>query len=167
MTEDLKVEYVKKLNVLPFKAYVAITECSRIESYSDAYIRLVNAIIRCRLVAIDGLVAHFHFEQNSKVSLPLIKCAINEAVEKLRSEGNQRPYTYCIDSVSKPNMGVSVPDFLLGVLGKYLMSGVHKGTGSPPREHMIFEHLRDKFKVVLDVDTGEKFSRRNPIKPLQ
>jgi RNA-directed DNA polymerase len=67
--------------------------------------------------------------------------------------------------VGKPNLGMSVPDFLLGVLGKYLKSGADIEGKPVLRDKLMFERLRDKYRLIFDLDSGVEYSRRNSILP--
>ena len=61
-------------------------------------------------------------------------------------------------------MNVPVPDFLLGVLGLYLAAKPDKPT-EPNRDKLMFERLRDKYRLIYDAETNTEFSRRRPILP--
>ena len=62
--------------------------------------------------------------------------------------------------VDKNWFGVGVPDFLLGVFRRYILSDP---TVTPPlRQQNMFEGLRDKIRVIVNADTGEEFTRWHP-----
>jgi hypothetical protein len=66
--------------------------------------------------------------------------------------------------VSKPHL-ISAPAFLLGVLGRYLRSGPAPAGAPGPRERLMFERLRDKYRLILDLSGWTEYSRRRPIAP--
>jgi hypothetical protein len=90
---------------------------------------------------------------------------ISGSLADLKAENNRRPQSLAVQFVDKPSLYISTPDFLLGVLGKYLRSQ-DAGPGLPmPRNQLMFERLRGKFRLILDVDTWTEYSRRRPIEP--
>ena len=160
-TEDLKLRYIEALQKLPFNGYVVFGELTSFAVYEETYLRLLRSIITRRLMAAESRFAHFSFEETDKVSASAILEVINTAYKQLGDSNNRHPLSIEVQMVSKDVHGVSVPDFLLGAFRRYMMSG---DTQLPPRrEHVIFERLRDKLRVILNVDTGEIFSRRNPL----
>jgi hypothetical protein len=74
--------------------------------------------------------------------------------------------------VKKPETGVgkkldqpcfAVPDYLLAVFARFAQ------TNEKPAEKNIrtlqFERLRDKYRLIIDADTGVEYSRRHPFQP--
>ncbi|WP_339630251.1 reverse transcriptase family protein [uncultured Sneathiella sp.] len=164
-TEDLKKIYVECLQCLPFRGYVAFAKLDSDYSYQATYLKLLAAIIKRRLMAAESRFARLYFEKNNKVDESLIEDIVNKTYTALLLEKNRRPVACKSFFVSKKCYGVSVSDFLLGVLRKYLMSENSPTTKQIPREHVMYERLRDKYRLILDVDSGIEYSRRNPIKP--
>lgn len=164
-TEDLRMAFIASLQRLPFAGYVAVASLSDQETYSETYLRLLHSLIRRRLIACDGLIASFQFEETDKVSETAIKSVVETELQKLTAEGNRRPDNYSVKTVSKQNSGVALPDFLLGALRRFLIMNPRNKPATPERAEILFEYLRDKLVVLLDLDTGEEFSRRNPIRP--
>lgn len=165
-TEDLRRAYVERLQAMPFEGYVVMGRLESAGAYEETYLRLIGAIIRRRLMAAESQLACFLFEQNDKVSRENIRALIEAEWQKLRAEKNRHPKIIAVDFVSKPSLGTSVPDFLLGLLGKYLRSGSQRTKANVfPRDVLQFERLRDKYRLILDVDTNTEYSRRRPIPP--
>lgn len=164
-TEDLKKTFVSSLQRMPFAGYAAIARLSDGETYSETYLRLLSSLIRRRLIACDGLIAFFQFEETDKVSETALKNVIDTEFQKLEAEDNRRPFMYQISTVSKQNLCVALPDFLLGTLRRFLMMKRPKNPAIPERPEIMFERLRDKLVILIDLDTGEEFSRRNPVRP--
>lgn len=162
-TQDLILNYVKVLQKLPFNGYVVFGELRSPAQYADTYIRLLEAVIKRRLMAAESLYALLCFEENSKVSQTRLKGVVDHAYAQLRETNNRRPMALDVKFDSKSNSCVCAPDFLLGVLRKYLTSGPAKQP--PSREQLMFERLRDKYRVILDADSGVEYSRRNPLTP--
>ena len=85
--------------------------------------------------------------------------------DALRASNNRHPKLCHVRFTGKPNLGMSAPDFLLGVLGKYLAT-VPEKVGKPPvRNRLLFECIRDNYRLILDVDNWVEYSRRRPITP--
>lgn len=164
-TEDLRKTFVSSLQRMPFTGYAAIARLSDEETYSETYLRLVKALIRRRLIACDGLIAFFQFEETDKVSESAIKNVVDAAFHKLEAEDNRRPFMHRVSTVSKQNICVALPDFLLGTLRRFLIMKRPKNPAIPERPEIMFERLRDKLVILIDLDSGEEFSRRNPVRP--
>lgn len=158
-TEDLRRIYIETLQPLPFNGYIVFGELG--EDYQETYLRLLRFIIKRRLMASESKAAIFLFEKTSKVSENAIKSVMNAALEDLRKTNNRRPKYVFTKFVGKEHYGVSVPDFLLAVFRRYINSDpLNK---SQQRQINMFEMLRDKIRLIVNADTGEEFSRRNPV----
>jgi hypothetical protein len=121
-------------------------------------------MISRRLMAAESQAANFVFERNDKVRQTAVKGVIEEAFVKLRLVNSRRPQTYTLEFVGKLNLGVSVPDALLGVLGSYLKVQPTKA-GETNREELLFESIRHKYKIIFNLGAPREYSRRNQIKP--
>lgn len=164
-TQDLRLRFVKALEALPFEGYVVMGALDRPEEYEATYLRLLNAVIRRRLMAAESELAILILERNDKVAENKVRDLIASAMETLRVENNRRPKAAGVKFVNKPDLGVSVPDFLLGVLGLYLGSEAHAPGKPEPRDRLLFERIRDKYRLILNVDDWTEYSRRHPIMP--
>lgn len=164
-TEDIKLAYVEQLQQLPFEGYVAFVELQSPALYEAKYLALLNSVIRRRLMAAESKAAYLVFEINSKVSETSVRNCVRVAYKYLENSNNRRPKAYFVEFVGKPNPGMSVPDFLLGVLGKFLKSGADVGGTPISRDKLMFERLRDKYRLIFDLDSGVEYSRRNSISP--
>ena len=164
-SEDLRLQYVMRLALMPFEGYVAFLLCNDPKAYEETYLRLLNALIARRLMAAESEFALIRCEENSKVRRACVEACIRRAFDDLVSRGDRRPEQYYVEFVTKPDLGISVPDFLLGVLGKYLQSPPPRAGMPEPRERLMFERLRDKYRLILDVETWKEYSRRRAIEP--
>ena len=164
-TEDLRIEYVKRLETMRFEGYVAFAEYNEPEEYGAIYLRLLGAMMRRRLMAAESQFAAIYCEKNNKVPANKIEALIRAEHEDLKAHNDRRPVGVVIEFVSKPHLGISAPDFLLGVLGKYLRSKPAPTGAPPPRDRLMFERLRDKYRLILDVTNWIEYSRRRPIAP--
>ncbi|MBZ9605048.1 reverse transcriptase family protein [Phyllobacterium chamaecytisi] len=164
-TEDLRLEYVKRLAAMPFEGYVAFAPCKSPADYEATYLRLLSALIPRRLMAAESQFVFIYCEENSKISRDEAKAKIQRAFDDLKASNNRHPKGFAVEFVSKPNLGISAPDFLLGVLGTYLRSEPSPLGKPEPRERLMFERLRDKYRLILDVETWTEYSRRRPIEP--
>lgn len=164
-TEDLKGRYVELMQRLPFQGYVALGTLASSDVYEETYLRLLRCIIRRRLMAADGREALLLFEQNDKVRRAEIRAVVQEAMDTLCSQDNRRPTSIVVDFKAKPDPSLSPPDFLLGVLARYLASGPDTVQSPTPRSKLMFERLRDKYRTITDCDAAIEYSRRRPITP--
>ena len=164
-TEDLRLAYIKRLVAMPLEGYAAYAPLGESEPYKTTYIRLLGALLRRRLMSAESQMAVICCEKNSKVPQKAVKEYVRNTFEKLETENQRRPKSIHVEFVDKPHFGVSAPDFMLGVLGKYLRSTAVARGKPESRERLMFERIRDKFGVILDISTWVEYSRRNPIVP--
>ena len=160
-SEDLKLKYVEVLTSLPFKGYIVFGRMLDDTFYEKTYLRLLDHVLKRRLMAADSRRAGLYFEVNNKVDQNLIQRQVDETMLGLASTNNRRPAVHAVEFVGKDTIGISTADFLLGSFRKFLLSG--RPRTPLQREHLIFERLRDKIRLISDADTGEEFGRRNPI----
>ena len=120
-TEDLKFAFVERLQSLPLEGYIAMVGLPTAARYEATYLRLLKAMIRRRLMAAESQAAHLFFEQNDKVSQAAIRKAVMDTFDFLRESNNRHPEECYVEFVEKPDLGISPPDFLLGVLGSGLI----------------------------------------------
>lgn len=162
-TEDIRLAYVDRMRSLPFEGYVTMARLPNAAAYEETYLRLLNAMIKRRLMAAESRFACLAFEQNDKVRQEAIRNAVGRTYDSLRNSNNRHPEIYDVGFVRKPNLGMSIPDFLLGVLGKYLASGPEQQGRPLDRNKLLFERIRDKYRLILNVDDRIEYSRRRPI----
>lgn len=162
---DLRLKFVKRMCAMPFEGYVAFADLTSPEEYQSTYLRLVNVMIKRRLMAAESKFANFVFEKNEKVSQSAINATVMDAFNALKKSNNRHPVNCFVEFKGKPNFGLSVPDFLLGALKKFLELKPEKNLAKPARERLLFEQLRDKYRLILNADNLTEYSRRKPIAP--
>lgn len=163
-TQDLRLRYAERLQKMPFEGYVAFANLDQ-QNYEQTYLRLLDAIIARRLKAAESQFALFTFERNDKVSQEAIKARVQTAHEELRRRKDRHPKMIGVDFASKPHLGVSVPDFLLGMLYSFLRTPATKSGATIARDVLLFERIRDKYHLIYDFETGVEYSRRRAVEP--
>ncbi len=161
----MRLAYVERMRFLPFEGYVAMARLPSAADYEVTYVRLLNAMIKRRLMAAESQFACLVFEQNDKVRQEVVRKAVMDTYGSLRKSNNRHPELCSIEFVGKPNLGMSAPDFLLGVLGKYCATGPDQEGRPTTRDKLLFERIRDKYRLILDVDNWIEYTRRRPIAP--
>lgn len=164
-TEDQRLVYVKRLATLPIQSYVAYLELTSEDEYESTYLRLLSSMLPRRLMAAESRFATLLFENNPRVSQNAIIDRVNGAHKELESANNRRPVSVFTNFVDKKNLGISAPDYFLGLLGRYLRSQPASESKPEPRDRLMFERLRDKYRVIADLSGGIEYTRRNPIRP--
>ncbi len=164
-TQDLRLAYVERMRSLPFEGYVAMARLPRAADYEPTYLRLLNAMLKRRLMAAESQFARFVFEQNDKVRQEVVRKAVMDTYNSLKRSNNRHPKLCSVEFAAKPNLSMSAPDFLLGVLGKYLVTRPEQEGKPSARDKLLFERIRDKYRLILDVDDWIEYSRRRPIAP--
>jgi len=164
-TEDMRLAYVTRLVTMPFEGYVAFAKLNSPSDYEATYLRVLDSMLERRLMAAESQFAYFVIEKNNKVSEDNVKAAVIAAHDRLQARNDRRSRAVGGDFASKPDLRISAPDFLLGVLGKYLRSLPQKAGAPEPRDRLMFERLRDKYRLIFDLDARVEYSRRRPIEP--
>lgn len=164
-TEDVKRAYVERLRPLPFEGYVVMAPLRGPEHYEATYLRLLGAVLKRRLMAAESQFATFIIEQNSKVSEAKVRAAIEAVRLELKADNNRRPRAIAVGFVGKPDPCISAPDFLLGLLGRYLASPDAPRGQPERRERLMFERLREKYRLILELEPWTEYTRRRPIEP--
>ncbi len=161
-TEDLRRTYLTALQPLPFTGYIVFGKLGA--DYQGCYLYLLKTVLKRRLMAAESRGAYFYFEQTSKVTKSAITETVKAAWSELKNDNNRHPEFVATEIVDKSYFGIAVPDFMLAVFRRYLM------TDSKDKQYRrkvnMFEMLRDKIRVIVDADTGEEFGRRKPIRNL-
>ena len=164
-TMDLRLRYADRLKAMPFEGYVVMGRLERYEDYEATYLKLLGAVIRRRLMAAESRSALFLIEKNNKIAEYKVRGLIQDTMIALKAENNRRPIAAPVQFVAKPNLSISVPDFLLGILGLYLQTPEAPSGRPEPWNHVLFERIRDKCRLILDIDMRTEYSRRRPISP--
>ncbi|MEO6609374.1 MAG: reverse transcriptase family protein [Aestuariivirga sp.] len=147
-TEDLRLSVVEAMQALPFEGFVEMAKLDSPAKYEATYLGILSSMIERRLMASESQHAFIRIESNSKVSQSKIKSTIQEVYLRLKAENNRHPLGFTITFVNKPDLGISVPDFLLGVLAKFLKTSPGALSKPIPRDHLLFERIRDKYKWI-------------------
>ena len=166
-TEDQRLAYVTRLAGQPIQAYVACSDMSDPCDYEALYLKILAKMLSRRLIASESKFAVFCFEKNQKVSQRAISECVNSAHTRLQATNSRRPLVVSTDFVSKPHFGASAADYFLGLLAKYFHSRPARADQPEPRDRLMFDRLRDRYRVIADLSTGIECTRRNPIRPWQ
>ncbi|WP_417245946.1 reverse transcriptase family protein [Celeribacter sp.] len=156
LNEDMKRSFLEMTALLPFRAYIAFSELDA-RDYEGTYLKLVRSLLKRRLIGADARGVKICFEQNSKVSKARLKELVEVLWMEARREGKINPNAFSV--VDKTFRGVGVPDFILGAFLRYYAPK----KGPLPRHDILFELVRDKVRVILDIGSGEEYGRRKPI----
>jgi hypothetical protein len=172
---DLRTKYIEKLLHFPYRAFVAFAELKADSDYEATYLSILSAALPKRFMWYADACMKMVFEQNSAISQNNIKKTVAEVYQTLEQVKNRRPI--CAPEVSiapkQEHPCFSAPDFLLALWGRYAQlndTNPKDRLKRPYREceplrKYQFERLRDKYRLILNVDTGEEFSRRRPFNP--
>jgi len=158
--EALRTTYAQVLSILPIRGYVAFAELSSNTNYESLYIRLVKSLLPRRLMAQDGGTVTIVFERNDSVSTQKLSAAVDDVYKGLTSTNNRRPAsppkTEFKGKLDEP--AFSAPDALL-----WIFRTTFEATDIKEMNYLRFERLRDKYRHIVNVDTGAMYSRRHPI----
>ncbi len=156
--EDLKRTFIEMMALLPFRAYIAFAKLDN-SSYENTYLQLLRSMLKRRLVSAHSRSVLIRFEENSKVSKVKLKDEIQNCWDAIKKSDDRYPSTISFGVVSKASRGVGIPDFVLGAFQRYYAPK----DGPMLRHDLMFEQIRDKVRVIFDVEDGLEHTRRNPI----
>jgi RNA-directed DNA polymerase len=163
----LKAKFIERLPTIPMRVLVGVAELAS-ESREDkasAYLR----VFRWGFANICGRADRGALKLRVEGAPFIVKADVEGAMAQLyevrRVANISRPAVMPeLAFVGKEFAAISLPDFMVGVLGTYV-----KEHGGPQAESGAscvavghFERLRDRFSLIHDVDTGRYYSRRKP-----
>jgi RNA-directed DNA polymerase len=161
--EDLRKSYTDQVSIFPFNSYVVYGELSSYDNYLELYISLIKKILPHRLMGCDGAKVEIIFEENSRIGKQSIRRCVFDIFDSLEQKNDRRPARLDAKVGTKSeHVCFSLPDFLLGVFSRYAKFNDGNKT---ERSINFFEKLRDKYRVILDADSGIVFSRKRPFVP--
>lgn len=160
---DLRTAYIKQLAGLPYRAFVIFGELKSHEKYEELYASMLKTILPKRLIWYDKACMKFVFEENSKIQTKTLKQVVNDVYISLFKKGSRRPIQEPTVQIAKKLevLCFSVPDYLLAVFSRFAQISEKP---EEIRRHQ-FERLRDKYRVIVNVDIGKEYSRRRPFSP--
>lgn len=162
---DLRTDFTKALAGLPYRAFVIFGELKDESEYKKTYLSLLEKILPKRLMWYDGAHLTFEFEENSKVKIGALDEVVGKVYGSLERAKNRRPRQKPLVKVGKKleEPCFAVPDYLLAIFSRFLQFHLAKKP-EEVRRHQ-FERLRDKYRLIVDADTGIEYSRRRLFAP--
>jgi len=162
---DLRTAYIKALSGLPYRTFVIFGELQSDAAYQDTYVSLLGKILPQRLMWYDRASIRFIFEENSKIKMSALAQAVDGVYQSLKDANNRRP-------IQNPEVVVgkkleqpcfAVPDYLLAVFARFAQT--NEKLAEKNIRTLQFERLRDKYRLIIDADTGVEYSRRRSFQP--
>jgi hypothetical protein len=157
---DLRTSFIQRLATLPFRCYVTVKRIGTQDSYAEVYMQAFKWLLIVLYQRCDRQKLSMLIEQNSKITETALQNMISEYYRLLTEAGRSRPLAIPdLQVISKKELTVSLPDFMLAVLTQYTASTSEKdGTVALTQ----FERLRDRYSLIYDVDHKKAYRRRNP-----
>lgn len=167
-TQDLKLDFIKRLQTSNFQCFLAFGHYNKSTDYEDTYIKLFEVLLKRRLIASDNKKVTVAIEINNKVSETKLRNFIDDTYEKLSVSNNKKPIKLKTKFVDKKYNLIALPDFMLGVFGQYIKKAKSTGLNNTPnpRETLFYERLSAKYNVIKDYDNNKEYSTRRPFKKL-
>ncbi|MFC5490019.1 reverse transcriptase family protein [Dokdonella soli] len=163
----LKAKFIERLPTIPMRVLVGIAELAS-ESGEEKAATYLRAF-RWGFANICGRADRGKLALRVEDAPFIVKADVEKAVVQvyeLRKVANiPRPAVLPdVVFVGKECAAISLPDFMLGVLGTYVKEygGNQTESGAASVALVQFERLRDRFTLIHDVDTGRYYSRRTP-----
>ncbi|MBF0155167.1 MAG: RNA-directed DNA polymerase [Magnetococcales bacterium] len=167
---DLQGRYIDWLYGIAFDAYIAFCK-EESANYQSLYLSLLSRILPDRLRHLRNHNVKLILEQNPEVSSESIKNKVFGIDNYLKLQQIRSAKTSVIVGSKQEYYGFSVPDFVLGLSARYAISNSGKqqndSSNPPARDTLLFEKMRDKIRVVYDVDAKRKYTRHRPFVPFQ
>jgi RNA-directed DNA polymerase len=155
--QDTRSKLTELVAALPLRAYVAYAELATEADYKHMYLELLNRIVSRRLIALDGRVANFVFEENPKVRIQDIESSILALDQAQLAKHGRRPIKLAVAKRGKlEEPCLALADALLALLGQFGKEQEDKSQSA-----LRFERVRGKFRVIDSADEGRVFTRRD------
>jgi hypothetical protein len=153
--EDIRERYVKKLASLSLRVYVVIASLSATRTYCD----LLKALLIDRTKAQPN--GHFGVicEQDPELRSCDLEATATEISLLARERAPAFPFSISIGVGTKSNVSLASADYFLGVLRSY------QATHRAEVDVLRFERLREKYRLIADLDLNERWHRRRPYFP--
>lgn len=157
--EAFRQPYFAQLAALPFRCYVAYKTASG-PLNGSVYRELMTSLIRRRLMDSDGAKVIVQVERSSVATKQLVDGVVMASYSSLVEKNDRRP-------VEEPQVAVLEKGADLGLLAVDAMAWALQRAVAKVEIDEIdfkrFERLRDRYRYILDMDTGMEFSRRMPV----
>jgi RNA-directed DNA polymerase len=177
LSEDLRTKLTEEIARLPLRAFVVFSRLtgSDKDEYVATYVRLFNSLMARRFLLYDGCEVTIAVEKNSSIPEVQLRGAVSSNYGRLAGSGSRRPASEpALTIVGKLDEDcISLPDAFLGVFEAYAdleharakAAGEKKKTLPGHQATVRFDLLRDKIRMIQDLDSAEVFSRRRPFRP--
>jgi RNA-directed DNA polymerase len=157
---ELKNQFISELPILTFRCYVVLKRYHEDDEYSTIYFDLLKWALVHVYKSCDRENLKISVEQNTHISRPDIEHLFRHGYTLFQQAGIKRPLIEpTVEIVSKKSLSVSIPDFMLGVLGGFMQTPREDGSVA----YVQFERLRDRYSLIYDLDKKTAYSRRHPI----
>lgn len=157
-------KYIELLAGMPVKAYVAISKNGG--SAGDAYQALLRVLLKDRVRRNHDARISIVYEEGDGVTQSEVEAVVRDIVSEIKVRNAAATISISTRiGTKKADIGLSSADYLLGVLRAYWQ---------PTRDFDAtrFERLRGKFRLIVDLDSAERWHRKRPLvrtvpKPVQ
>lgn len=159
---DLITAFISKLPNLPFRCYVALKVLGSDAEYGAHYRSLLLWVANILFDRCDRQLLEVSVERNPQVAEPIVKGTFSALYVALATTGLKRPLVEpSVSAVGKQQGQIAIPDFMLGILGRL----VQTRKSSDGAALSQFERLRDRYSLIMNLDTKQAYHRRRPFSP--
>ena len=164
---ELKAKFIERLPSLPMRVLVGVADLpsESSDAKAAAYLRVVRWAIRNIYDRTDRGTLKLLVEAAEFIVKRDVEDVIATIYTLRTAAGIIRPTsTPDVVFVGKECPAISLPDFMLGVLGTYVRecAGYETKVGASSIALGQFERLRDRFTLIHDLDTRRYYSRKKP-----
>jgi hypothetical protein len=160
---DVRTEVVALLARVPLQAYIAYATLPDDGAYAQTYKRLITAMMKRRLVALDARDVALVFEENSNIKKRDLEDALATAHRETSTMGSDSkgPRSITLKVCGKlEEPCLALADGVLAVFGEYMKSPPSKDPSVPTQFERRFQRLRTKIRIVQSLDDDQLYSRR-------
>ncbi len=176
LAPDDKTKVTECIHDLPFRCFVAFKSLGSQdkETYSADYMQLLVKLVHGRLVRYDQCVIDLVIEENSKIDEEAVTAAVASTYRRLEEAGSRRPSVVPRARQLKKGQDAALPlpDIVLGILGDYARLELKAAEEAKHFKKRVSgeqtsgsSKVRDKVRVIFDLDSGRAFSRRHAFRP--
>ncbi len=155
--EDTRTQFTKLIAEMPIRSFIAYSRMPSDTELKPTYLKLLRWLLTDRLAKQYQLQSVITVEENPKIKSGDLERMLDLIDDDLKLVRRQPAFKPKLVRSSKMNCPLlAICDYIIGVTGRYMSD---EGSDLASKR---FERLRDKVRLVMDADTGDRFWRKNP-----
>ncbi len=149
----IRQEVIELLRFEEFNAYIAFIKYNQ-SKYEENYLLLLRKILKDRILSDKKSLIYINYEQNRQISKEKFIYTVEHIIDNVKKT-EATIIMPEIKVISKEEILVTVPDYILGLFGTYCKKDV------PGFQLLQFEKIRSKIRLIIDTDKDIFYDRKH------